>query len=236
MHFYPHNIADYRKDTRFLTKLQHWAYRELLDEYYLSEQPITNNEKDLFWRMGATTDEEQQAIKTVLHGFFEETENGFIHKRCDAEIQIYKEIAEKRSRAGKASGISRNRSNTCSTHVQQNEDDVQQTNTQEPSTKNKEPKNIYKGKSDRFDDFWKVWPSSERKQAKAECKKKWESKGLDEFADKIITHVEKMKLTDQWQRGFEPMPSTYINQSRYLDLDDVDAQAGLPPNMMRRAI
>lgn len=136
MHFYPHNIADYRKDTRFLTKLQHWAYRELLDEYYLSEQPITNNEKDLFWRMGATTDEEQQAIKTVLNGFFEQTEDGFIHKRCDVEIQIYKGIAEKRSRAGKASGKSRRgETNTCSTHVQQNEDGVQQTNTQEPIAK-----------------------------------------------------------------------------------------------------
>ena len=116
MHYYPHNIADYRKDTRFLTKLQHWAYRELLDEYYLSEEPITKNEKDLFWRMGATTDEEQEAIRTVLTGFFEEAENGFIHKRCDVEIQIFKKIIEKKSRAGKASGKSRrSETNTCST-------------------------------------------------------------------------------------------------------------------------
>lgn len=136
MHYYPHNIADYRKDTRFLTKLQHWAYRELLDEYYLSEQPITNNEKDLFWRMGATTDEEQQAIKTVLNGFFEQTENGFIHKRCDVEIQIFKEIIEKKSRAGKASGQSRrNKTNTCSTPVQHNEAPVEQPKNQEPLPK-----------------------------------------------------------------------------------------------------
>lgn len=136
MHYYPHNIADYRKDTRFLTKLQHWAYRELLDEYYLSEQPITNNEKDLFWRMGATTDEEQQAIKTVLHGFFEETENGFIHKRCDVEIQIFKDIIEKKSRAGKASGQSRReKTNTCSTPVQHNEALVEQPKNQDPISK-----------------------------------------------------------------------------------------------------
>ena len=137
MHYYPHNIADYRKDTRFLTKLQHWAYRELLDEYYLSEQPITNNEKDLFWRMGATTDEEQNAIKTVLHGFFEETENGFIHKRCDVEIQIFKEMLEKRSRAGKASGKSRrSETNTCLTPIQHEVGDVEQTKNQETITNN----------------------------------------------------------------------------------------------------
>ena len=137
MHYYPHNIADYRKDTRFLTKLQHWAYRELLDEYYLSEQPITKNEKDLFWRMGATTDEEQDAIKTVLHGFFEETENGFIHKRCDVEIQIFKDLIDKKSRAGKASGKSRSKTNTCSTPVQHEVGAVEQPNTQEPIPKNK---------------------------------------------------------------------------------------------------
>lgn len=139
MHYYPHNIADYRKDTRFLSKLQHWAYRELLDEYYLSEQPITKNEKDLFWRMGALLDEEQNAIKVVLDGFFEETENGFIHKRCDIEIQIFKAFLDKKSRAGKASAFSRNKGlNTCSTHVQHEVGGVQQTNNQETITKNKE--------------------------------------------------------------------------------------------------
>ena len=132
MHYYPHNIADYRKDTRFLTKLQHWAYRELLDEYYLSEEPITKNEKDLFWRMGATTDEEQEAIRTVLTGFFEEAENGFIHKRCNVEIQIFKKIIEKKSRAGKASGKSRRaETNTCSTPVQQEVARDEQTKNQE---------------------------------------------------------------------------------------------------------
>jgi hypothetical protein len=88
----------------------------------------------------------------------------------------------------------------------------------------------------RFHDFWNVWPRGERKQSKAAVKKKWERDGLDEIADKIITHVERMKLTDQWIKGFEPMPATYINQKRYLDLDDVDTQAGLPPNMARKAI
>jgi uncharacterized protein YdaU (DUF1376 family) len=136
MHYYPHNVADYRKDTRFLTKLQHWAYRELLDEYYLSEQPITNNEKDLFWRMGATTNEEQDAIKTVLLGFFEKTENGFIHKRCNVEIQIFKELVEKKSRAGKASGQSRRgETNTCSTPVEHEVAPVEQTKNQDTRTK-----------------------------------------------------------------------------------------------------
>jgi hypothetical protein len=43
-------------------------------------------------------------------------------------------------------------------------------------------------------------------------------------------------MTNQWTQGFEPMPATYINQKRYLDADDVDTQAGVPPNMLRKAI
>ena len=85
--------------------------------------------------MGATTDEEQDAIRTVLTGFFEETENGFIHKRCDVEIQIFKEIINKKSRAGKASGKSRRgKTNTCSTSVQQEVAGVEQPKNQETIT------------------------------------------------------------------------------------------------------
>ena len=227
MHYYSHNIADYRKDTLGLTLIEHGAYRQLLDQYYLDEKPLPLDEEILYRLVNARNQDEKYAVRYAIKSFFTQTEDGYVHGRCAAEIKAYKAKSEQQSRAGKASAAKR------STVVQQSSNgrstDVQPTINQEPRT-------IYKGKSDRFEDFWKVWPSGERKVSKASCKAKWEKEGLDETADKIIAHVEKMKLTDQWIRGFEPMPATYINQKRYLDADDVDTQVGLPPNMLRKPL
>lgn len=69
----------------------------------------------------------------------------------------------------------------------------------------------------KFTLFWKAWPASQRKVAKAECQKKWRSMKLDPLAEQIITHVEAMKLKKQWRDGYEPAPLTYLNQRRWED-------------------
>jgi hypothetical protein len=68
-----------------------------------------------------------------------------------------------------------------------------------------------------FGRFWDTWPSSERKVAKAACVKVWDRKHLDSVADQIVAHVEAAKGTDQWRKGFEPAPLTYLNQERWKD-------------------
>ena len=40
MHYYQFNIADYRKDTGFLTYEEHGIYRQLIDQYHLDEKPF----------------------------------------------------------------------------------------------------------------------------------------------------------------------------------------------------
>jgi hypothetical protein len=69
----------------------------------------------------------------------------------------------------------------------------------------------------RFADFWAAWPRSERKVGKADCEKRWKARNLDAQAETILTHVEAMKGSDQWMRGYEPSPSTYLNQRRWED-------------------
>lgn len=71
--------------------------------------------------------------------------------------------------------------------------------------------------------FWKSWPASQRKVAKAECQKKWRSMKLDPLAEQIIAHVEAMKLKKQWRDGYEPAPLTYLNQRRWEDGTDESA-------------
>ena len=229
MHYFEYNIKDYRADAFQLTLIQHGAYKQLIDQYYLNESPLALDLEVLFYDLLIRGEDEKKAIVFILEKFFDKTESGYVHKRCDSVIEKYKAKSDK----------NRNSANTRWNKVRDANalpQECERNANQEPLTINTEPKNIYSGKSDRFDDFWKAWPSGERKQSKADCKKKWQSKGLDEIADKIITHVEKMKLTDQWIKGFEPMPATYLNQDRYLDFDEPSVQAGVPINMLRKAI
>jgi uncharacterized protein YdaU (DUF1376 family) len=89
MHYYKHNIGDYRKDTSHLTLLEHGIYRQLLDSYYLDETPLCNDLAKLMRSHSVRSADEQQALQNVLTDFFELTENGYIHKRCDELIAEY---------------------------------------------------------------------------------------------------------------------------------------------------
>ena len=77
--------------------------------------------------------------------------------------------------------------------------------------------------------FWAAWPNSPRKVGKAACLKKWRSNGIEWVAEKILAHVETMKRTDQWKRGFEPAPLTYLNQRRWEDGEPGETPAGEKP-------
>ncbi|MEN6536672.1 MAG: hypothetical protein ABFD89_23655 [Bryobacteraceae bacterium] len=68
----------------------------------------------------------------------------------------------------------------------------------------------------RFAEFWQAWPAGPRKQAKAECEKKWKSRRLDDIADEIVRHVRELSETKQF-KDFTPAPLTYLNQRRWED-------------------
>ena len=89
MHYYQHNIGDYRRDTSHLSLVEHGIYRQLMDSYYLDEQPLCADLAKLMRSHSVRTADEQQSLKNVLADFFELTENGYIHKRCDEVIAEY---------------------------------------------------------------------------------------------------------------------------------------------------
>jgi len=70
---------------------------------------------------------------------------------------------------------------------------------------------------DKFHDFWKAYPASNRKVNKSGCMKLWESQNLETVGDKIINHVKMMADTD-WKKDngqYIPMPATYLRQERF---------------------
>jgi uncharacterized protein YdaU (DUF1376 family) len=142
MHYYQHNIGDYRKDTSHLTLLEHGIYRQLLDSYYLDELPLCNDLAKLMRSHSVRSADEQQSLQNVLSDFFELTEEGYIHKRCDEIIAQYhgksdKARASANARWGnKHKGSKRKQSESNANALQtQSEGNA----NQEPRTKNHKP-------------------------------------------------------------------------------------------------
>ena len=104
MHYYSHNIADYRKDTQHLTLLEHGLYRHMLDTYYLDEEPIKT--EGVFRRFAVRTKEEKQALENILSDFFNLSGCGkfYYHARCDDVIAKYKGKVDRARDNGKKGG------------------------------------------------------------------------------------------------------------------------------------
>ena len=135
MHYYQHNIGDYRRDTGYLTLLEHGVYRQLLDWYYLDEKPIPRETQEVCRRLSAKTQEEIEAVESVLKDFFV-LSNGWRHKRCDAQIKEY----QARSQTSRVNGKLGGRPKKTQGVISRNPDKTQEKGNQKPLTINQEPR------------------------------------------------------------------------------------------------
>ncbi len=103
MHYYQFNIADYRKDTVHLSRLEHGIYRDLIDWYYLDETPIPLETQSVMRRLRLVSEEEAKALENVLCDFFTKAD-GYRHNRIDLDIAEYHAMAEKNKANGKLGG------------------------------------------------------------------------------------------------------------------------------------
>lgn len=77
-----------------------------------------------------------------------------------------------------------------------------------------------------FCKFWDAFPST-RKRAKPACWKKWKKIHPDSaLVEKMLQTIEAFKKTDEWKRGFAPMPLTWLNQGRWEDDVSENARSG----------
>jgi len=120
MHYYQFNIGDYKSHTEHLSEMEDLCYRRLLDWYYLHEIPIPIdiNETARQIRMRSYTD----CIAIVLHEYFEESKNGWIHHRANAEILKAGDKSQKASESAKARWNKANKpdANEMRTHSESN--------------------------------------------------------------------------------------------------------------------
>lgn len=204
MIWYKFHIGDYISHTMHLDDAEDLAYRRLLDWYYMSEKPIPLDVALVARRIRLDED----VVEPVLAEFFERTEQGYIQARADKEIAAYNVRVDLNKKNGKLGG-----------RPKTNEVPKEEPKRNPNRTETEQKKDIWSSKMTRFNEFWEAWPRSPRKVGKATCQKKWAAHGLDEVADQIISHVNVMKGTEQWVKGFEPACLTYLNQRRWEDGD-----------------
>ena len=145
MHYYQFNIADYRKDTTHLSRLEHSIYRDLIDWCYLDEAPIPLDLELVSRKLRLCSTDDERALNNVLTDFFECTNEGYTQKRIQQEIAEYYAQKANASKAGKASAEARK--------IKQLEQPLNDRLTNhKPITKNQEPiKEEKTSRAPRFD-------------------------------------------------------------------------------------
>jgi uncharacterized protein YdaU (DUF1376 family) len=162
MHYYKFNIADYRKDTGHLSTTEHGIFRQLIDWYYLDEQPIPLETQVVTRRLRLGFDD-VIFLENVLSDFFQKTAKGYVHKRIEFEIREYHEQAEKNKVNGKRGG----RPKKTQSVISGLPDESQNNPNHKPLTNNQEPKvKTQRGSRLPTDwtlpDVWKEWAEKER--------------------------------------------------------------------------
>jgi len=90
MNYYQHHIGDFNNATRHLSLVERAIYRDLLDMYYDTEQPLDASNLDrLARRVQCSTDEQVKALQYVLDEFFMLNDGLYINNRCEREIAEY---------------------------------------------------------------------------------------------------------------------------------------------------
>ena len=107
MKHYPHHIGDFDRATRHLTRIERSVYRDLLDMYYDTEQRLPLDVPMICRKIIARSNEEVTAVQQVLNEFFNKTESGYRHERCEAEIEAYRSNCSQKAHAGKASAANK---------------------------------------------------------------------------------------------------------------------------------
>lgn len=131
MHYYPHHIGDFLRDTVSLSPKECYFYLRLIWLYYESESPLPDDVDVLAFKIGARDD--LDCVRILLRTFFRYDEDlkSYTHQRIDGEIKKY----QRKAKSAKAA-------NQIRWELEKGlKSDTKQipTNNQEPTTNNQQP-------------------------------------------------------------------------------------------------
>lgn len=101
MNYFPFHIGDYASDTAHLEPMEDLAYRRMLDLYYRRESALHADPAEVARLIRLRNCLEE--VKAVLGEFFDLSDDGWRHVRCDEEI---KHMQKKQSKARESAAAS----------------------------------------------------------------------------------------------------------------------------------
>lgn len=217
MHYAKIHFGDYVRDTTHLSLLEHGVYFQMMRLYYTNEKPLPAEAEKVARFIGARMEDERKAVDNILAEFFTLEDDGWHQKRIDEEIARYIERKELNGEIGRLGGRPKKPKENPNGFQTEPTGNPQITLTTNHKPINNKTLRAVSTAPASFGHFWLAWPSSPRKVAKSKCRETWIKQSLDGVADQIIAHVTAMKGSEQWRKGFEPAPQTYLNQRRWED-------------------
>jgi uncharacterized phage protein (TIGR02220 family) len=152
MNYYDHHIGDFRSGTVNMTRVERWIYRDMLDVYYDTEEPLPADIEKLCKAIGVRSAEEKAAVVDLLSYKFTLTDRGYEHERCEAEIAKYRSKADVARENGRLGGRPKGtktkpegnpeKPSGFSSVSKPNPDQTGSQANQEPITNNQEPKSL----------------------------------------------------------------------------------------------
>jgi uncharacterized protein YdaU (DUF1376 family) len=131
MHYYPHHIGDFLRDTVSLSPKECYFYLRLIWLYYESENPLPDDIDVLAFKIGARDDLE--CVRILLRTFFRYDEDlkSYTHQRIEGEIKKYQRKAKSAKAANQIRWESEKGLKSDAKQIQ--------TNNQQPITNNQQP-------------------------------------------------------------------------------------------------
>ena len=225
----PLYIGDYLADTTRLTTDQHGAYFLLIMDY---------------WRNGAPPDDDLilsnitrmsvpawRKTKASVLCFFNLIDGFWVQSRIEKELKdanSSKAKAQDKAHKAAAARWGKQCIEDATSNATSNAPSIAQAMHEECPSPSPSPliKTISSDKPDLpdgFAEFWRQWPSTDRKTGKAPCLNIWKTKKLEGCSASILAHVSAMKSTKKWGDGYEPAPLTFLKQRHWED-GDIDAR------------
>lgn len=106
MKWFPWHPLEHRRDTYKLSLAEDGAYRRLIDEYMVNRESLPDDDAALARILGVGL-KDWLAVSINVRPFFKSQNGRLVHKRCDCELRLQDQRAERYSERGKKAAFAK---------------------------------------------------------------------------------------------------------------------------------